>query len=318
MLKNNIDKPFLDRAIQGQYPPSSIFKLVTASAALKSGVSINKEINCPGFMWIGNRIFKCWNVHHVQNFIGGIANSCDVYFYTTGIAVGREEIMYFAQNYGINKKTEIDLPGENTGLLPDMDWFKKKYNRPWQNGDTANISIGQGDLLITPVEVNALTMAIANDGVMMKPHLLQKIVSISDNKDITNIPDEVLRTINLSQEQIDVLKRGMYGVTTYGTASWMKDASPIPIAGKSGTGEAGKEQQSPCLVHCFRPLRIHEQERYDSRDRRHRAWRRRFRRGRSYSTRTDKLLLQEQGRIPGREAGAMTGTADYAETDKIN
>lgn len=253
VLKNNIDKPFLDRAIQGQYPPSSIFKLVTASAALKSGVSINKEINCPGFMWIGNRIFKCWNVHHVQNFIGGIANSCDVYFYTTGIAVGREEIMYFAQNYGINKKTEIDLPGENTGLLPDMDWFKKKYNRPWQNGDTANISIGQGDLLITPVEVNALTMAIANDGVMMKPHLLQKIVSISDNKDITNIPDEVLRTINLSQEQIDVLKRGMYGVTTYGTASWMKDASPIPIAGKSGTGEAGKEQQTHAWFTAFAP-----------------------------------------------------------------
>ncbi len=253
VLKNNIDKPFLNRTIQGQYPPSSIFKLITASAALKSGVSINKTINCPGFMWIGNRIYKCWNVHHTLDFIGGLANSCDVYFYTTGIAVGRDEIMYFAQNYGVNKKTEIDLPGENTGLLPDMEWFKKKYNRPWQNGDTANISIGQGDLLITPIEVNALTMAIANDGVMMKPHILQKIVSISDNRDITNIPNEVLRTIDLSPEQIDILKKGMYGVTTYGTAKWIKDVSPIPIAGKSGTGEAGKEQQTHAWFTAFAP-----------------------------------------------------------------
>ncbi len=252
-LTNNIDKPFLNRVIQGLYPPSSIFKLITASAALKTGVSLNKTVNCQGFMWIGNRMFKCWDVHHVQNFIGGIANSCDVYFYTTGLSVGRDEIMYFAQNYGVNKKTEIDLPGESIGFLPDMDYIKKKYNRPWQNGDTANISIGQGDLIITPVEVNALTMAIANDGVMMKPHLLQKIFSISDNKVITNIPNEVLRTINLSVDQIDVLRKGMYGVTTYGTAKWIKDASRIPIAGKSGTGEAGKDQQTHAWFTAFAP-----------------------------------------------------------------
>ncbi len=253
VLKNNIDKPFLSRAIQGQYPPSSIFKLITASAALKTGVSINKSVNCQGYMWIGNRIFKCWDVHHVQNMIGGIANSCDVYFYTTGLSVGRDEIMYFAQNYGVNKKTEIDLPGENVGLLPEMEWFKKKYNRPWQNGDTANISIGQGDLLITPIEMNALTMGIANDGVVMKPHLLQRIVSLSDNKIITNIGNDVLRTIDLSAEQIDILKKGMYGVTTYGTAKWIKDATPIPICGKSGTGEAGKEQETHAWFTAFAP-----------------------------------------------------------------
>ncbi len=254
VLKNNIDKPFLNRAIQGTYPPSSIFKLITASAALKTGVPINKGINCPGYMQIGNRIFKCWNVHHyIKNLVSGIANSCDVYFYTTGLTVGRDEIMYFAQNYGINKKTDIDLPGENTGLLPEMEWFKKKYNRPWQKGDTANISIGQGDLLITPVEMNALTMAIANDGVVMRPHILEKIVSLSDNKVITNINSEVLRTINLSGEQIDILKQGMFGVTTFGTARWLKYASPVPIAGKTGTGEAGKEQETHAWFTAFAP-----------------------------------------------------------------
>jgi penicillin-binding protein 2 len=253
VLKNNIDKPFLNRAIQGQYPPSSIFKLITASAALKTGVPINKTVNCQGFMWIGNRVFKCWDVHHVQNMIGGIANSCDVYFYTTGLSVGRDEIMHFAQNYGINQKTEIDLPGENIGLLPEMDWFKKKYNRPWQNGDTANISIGQGDLLITPIEMNALTMAIANDGVVMKPHLLQRIVSLSDNTIITNIPNEMLRKIDLSDEEINILKKGMFGVTTFGTAKWIKDASPIPICGKTGTGEAGKEQETHAWFTAFAP-----------------------------------------------------------------
>jgi len=255
VLKNNIDKPFLNRAIQGTYPPSSIFKLITASAALNNNIPVNKSVNCPGYMKIGNRIFKCWQVHHfLRNIIEGIANSCDVYFYTIGLATGRDSILSYAEAYGLNKKTEIDLPGENVGLIPEMEWFKRKYNRPWQNGDTANISIGQGDLLATPIEINLLTMAIANDGTVYRPYILQKVVSLSDNRTITNIEPRILRKVNLTQEQFSILKKGMLAVTTYGTAKWLRYYTQIPIAGKTGTGEAGKEKETHALFTAFAPF----------------------------------------------------------------
>lgn len=253
VLKNNIDKPFLNRAIQGTYPPSSIFKLITASAILRAGLPIDKLVNCPGFTKIGNRIFKCWSVHGNENLLGGIVNSCDVYFYTMGLSVGREEIMNLAMNYGLNKKTEIDIPGETSGFLPDMDWFKKKYNRPWQNGDTANISIGQGDLLATPIGINVLTMSIVNDGIIYKPYVLKEIQSASDKSTIWSKKPEILRKINLSGEQYDLLRKGMYGVTTYGTAKWIRYATDIPIAGKTGTGEAGKEKETHALFTAYAP-----------------------------------------------------------------
>ncbi len=253
VLKNNIDKPFLNRAVQGTYPPSSIFKLVTASAVLKTGLPIDKIVNCPGFLKIGNRIFKCWNVHGNQNLIGGIANSCDVYFYTMGLAVGREEIMQYAENYGLNKKTEIDIPGESVGLLPELDWFKKKYNRPWQNGDTANISIGQGDLLVTPIGINVLTMSIVNNGLIYKPYILKEVLSQSDKQSIWQKKTEILRKINLSSDQFDILRKGMYGVTSYGTTKWIKSVTDIPIAAKTGTGEAGKEKETHAWFTAFAP-----------------------------------------------------------------
>jgi penicillin-binding protein 2 len=253
VLKNNIDKPFLDRSIQGTYPPSSIFKLITSSAALNSGVSIHKTVYCGGQTRIGNRIFKCWNVHHTQDLISAIAYSCDVYFYTIGLLVGREPIIEYGHEYGLAKKTEIDLPGEKTGLLPEMDWFKKKYNRPWQNGDTANISIGQGDLLSTPIGINTITMALVNNGIVYKPFVLKEVHSALDQKLIWKKTPEILRKINLSPEQFEILRKGMFGVTTYGTTRWIRYATDIPIAGKTGTGEAGKEKETHALFTSFAP-----------------------------------------------------------------
>lgn len=253
VLKNNIDKPFLNRAIQGSYPPSSIFKLITASAILLTGQPLDKIIHCPGYMRIGNRIFKCWDVHYNQSFNGGIANSCDVYFYTMGLQVGREPIMQLADSYGLNKKTGIDMPNENTGLLPEMEWFKKKYNRPWQNGDTANISIGQGDLLATPIEINLLTASMVNNGIMYKPFIMKKILSPGDRQTNWEKKIEVLRKVNLSDKQFELIRKGMFGVTTFGTARWIKYVTDIPIAGKTGTGEAGKDKETHALFTAYAP-----------------------------------------------------------------
>jgi penicillin-binding protein 2 len=253
VLKNNIDSPFLNRAIQGTYPPSSIFKIITTSAILRAGLPIDRIVNCPGFTRVGNRIYKCWSVHGNQSLIGGIANSCDVYFYTMGLNVGKDAIMQYGESYCLNKKTEIDIPGENTGSLPDIEWFKKKYRRPWQNGDTANIAIGQGDLLATPIGINVLTMSIVNDGIIYKPYILKDIYSINDKKSVWTRKPEILRKINLSSEQFELIRKGMYGVTSYGTAKWIKYATDIPIAGKTGTGEAGKDKETHALFTAFAP-----------------------------------------------------------------
>lgn len=254
VLKNNVDKPFLNRAIQGTYPPSSIFKIITASAILNAGLSINKFINCPGYTRIGNRIFKCWSTHYNQSLVGSIANSCDIYFYTMGLSVGRDAILQYAESYGVNKKTEIDMPGEQAGLLPEMDWFKKKYNRPWQNGDTANISIGQGDLLTTPIGLNVLTMAVANNGLIFRPYILKEIDAYGESKAIWTKKPEILRKINLSAENFDLIKKGMLGVTTYGTAKWIRYATDIAIAGKTGTGEAGKDKETHAWFTAIAPI----------------------------------------------------------------
>ncbi len=253
VLKQNVDKPFLNRAIQGTYPPSSIFKMVSASAFLQAGLPTDRIVHCPGWLRIGNRIFKCWDVHHNQSLVGGIAHSCDVYFYTMGLQATREPIIAMAESYGIHKRTGIDLPGETVGLIPDMDWFRKKYNRPWQNGDTANISIGQGDLLATPLAINLLTCAIVNDGLVYKPFLLKQKLSLN-NKSVlwTKIP-EVLRKVNLSDKQFELLRKSMYGVTRYGTARWIQYATDIPIAGKTGTGEAGKDKENHALFTAYAP-----------------------------------------------------------------
>ncbi len=204
-------------------------------------------------MKIGNRIFKCWAFHGGQNLITGIANSCDVYFYSAGLSVGRDSIMHYAEEWGINKETGIDLPGELKGFIPDMEWFRKKYNRPWQNGDTANVAIGQGDLLVTPIRLNVMTMAIANNGLILKPFLLKELLSYENETRIWRRNPEVLRKIDISPEKIELIKKGMYGVTTYGTAKWIKNATKIQIAGKTGTGEAGKGKETHALFTAYAP-----------------------------------------------------------------
>ncbi len=253
VIRDNENKPFLNRAIQGIYPPSSTFKLITAVAILSHGIDVNRTVYCRGSMPIGRRIFNCWNVHGTENFYDGIADSCDVYFYTMGLEVGRDKILAYARDFGINEKTGIDLPGEGKGLIPEEAWFRQRYNRPWSSGDTANISIGQGDLLITPVGLNKMTAAIANKGTVYRPFLLKAIVDDVTKETIWENKPQVLRKVVLPESSFDILQRAMYKVTTDGTARWVQYATPYPIAGKTGTGEAGKEKETHAIFTAFAP-----------------------------------------------------------------
>ncbi|NPV38369.1 Peptidoglycan D,D-transpeptidase MrdA [Brevinematales bacterium NS] len=253
IIRDNENKPFLNRAIQGIYPPSSTFKLISAVAILASGIDVNRIVYCRGSMRIANRIFNCWDVHHAENFFDGIANSCDVYFYTMGLEVGKDKILAYARDFGIQEKTGIDLPGEAKGLIPEEAWFKRRYNRPWSPGDTANISIGQGDLLITPVGLNKMTAAIANRGTVYRPFLLKAIIDEVTRETLWENKPQVLRKVVLPETSFDLLQKAMYKVTTEGTARWVQYATPYPIAGKTGTGEAGKDKETHALFTAFAP-----------------------------------------------------------------
>ncbi|MFN4216892.1 MAG: penicillin-binding protein 2 [Brevinematales bacterium] len=253
IIRDNENKPFLNRAIQGIYPPSSTFKLITAVAILASGIDLNRIVYCRGSMKIANRIFNCWSVHYAENFFDGIANSCDVYFYTMGLEVGKDKILAYARDFGINEKTGIDLPGEVKGLIPEEAWFKRRYNRPWSPGDTANISIGQGDLLITPVGLNKMTAAIANRGTVYRPFLLKAIIDEVTRETLWENKPQVLRKVVLPETSFDLLQKAMYKVTTEGTARWIQYTTPYPIAGKTGTGEAGKDKETHALFTAFAP-----------------------------------------------------------------
>jgi len=253
IIRDNENKPFLNRVIQGIYPPSSTFKLITATAILASGIDVNRIVTCRGSMKIANRIFNCWSTHGPENFFGGIANSCDVYFYTMGLEVGKDKILAYARDFGIQEKTGIDLPGEGKGLIPEEAWFKRRYNRPWSPGDTANISIGQGDLLITPIGLNTMTAAIANRGSVYRPYVLKAIIDEVTHDPIWENTPQVLRKVILPQSSFDMLQKAMYKVTTEGTARWAQYATPYPIAGKTGTGEAGKEKETHAIFTAFAP-----------------------------------------------------------------
>ena len=190
-----------------------------------------------------------------MNMISGIANSCDSYFYTIGLQIGRDVILDFARSYGFNQKTKIDLPGENYGLIPEMDWFVKRYKRPWSQGDTANISIGQGDLLATPIEINVLTMAIVNKGLVYQPYLLKEILSYDKKEVIWTKQPVILRKVNLNPKYFDILQKAMREVCENGTASWVQNSvvPGIPMAGKTGTGQAGGTKEDHALFTAFAP-----------------------------------------------------------------
>lgn len=256
LLKNDINKPFLDRAIQGTYPPASTFKLVTASAYLNSGGSTHSKHTCPGYMYIGKRRFGCWNVHHKVSFLDAIARSCDVYFYNIGIhsSLGRERIMQMARLFGLNSRSQIDLPNEKAGLLPEIDWFKKMHKRPWSLGDTANISIGQGDLLVTPLGLNVMTATIVNDGTVYKPFILKDKLDPISQKVIWSQTPQVLRKINMPFEHFELVKEGMHDVLEYGTGSWLKYLTDVPMGGKTGTGQAGLDKEDHALFTAFAPF----------------------------------------------------------------
>ncbi len=232
-------KPFLNRVIQAQYPAGSIFKLVVSLAILDTEkIPVDKEYSCGGGYQLGNRFFSCWTNHgsHVDLY-KAIAFSCDSYFYQTSLTLGPDTIAEYARKLGLGRKMEIDLIGELDGIIPDIQWKRDVKKDIWYDGDTLNLSIGQGFLLVTPLQLNALTNIIANRGLLMKPHIVTEIRSAKNNEIVYRHIPQILVKSNIDPAHFDFIREGMRGVVTEGTARWGGAVLSAEVAGKTSTSE---------------------------------------------------------------------------------
>ena len=233
--------PLLNRAIQGLYPPGSVFKTVVAIAGLDTGkISADTVFECKGYFALGRRRFHCLHVHGRQNLLEGIYHSCNVYFYNVGDLLGPDILHKYARMFGLGSLTHIDLPFEKEGFVPSRLW-RRMENRGWYRGDTLNFSIGQGDLLVTPLQVVRLIATIGRNGRDVQPHLIKNIGS----KDIVKF--STIRHIGLAHGVYETVKRGLRLAVAHSTGTARAlDLDDWEISGKTGTAQTvpGKEEHA--------------------------------------------------------------------------
>ncbi|MDF1541649.1 MAG: penicillin-binding protein 2 [Anaerosomatales bacterium] len=246
--------PLNNRAIQAAYPPASTYKAITGMAGLEFGVtSLGHSYYCAGrWTGMGEQWSKfCWkrSGHGSIGFTRGVAESCDVVFYEIGYEFykrDREELQEFARRFGVGSVTGIDLPGEVSGRVPDAAW-KAEFNanypeyRQWLPGDTVNMVIGQGDLLTTPLQMAAVYAGIANDGDVMRPHVLKEVLD-SRGEAVRAFEPEVAFSPEVSPETLRTMHNALLAVTESGTGRSALRGFAERVAGKTGTAEvAGKD-----------------------------------------------------------------------------
>lgn len=239
--------PFLNRSIQSAHPPGSTFKIVMTTASLaEEAFDSTKKINCEGSFQLGDRVFNCHVLHgHGElNLKDALAESCNVYFYTLGLRhLGIEAIVEYARMAGFGMPGGIDIPGEISGLVPDPEWKLNRFGTPWVGGDTVNVSIGQGNLLVTPLQMANMVALTVNRGTIYKPHLLKKVKDPVSGKDLEVITPEILKTVAIEKGIFDQVQENMRGVITDGTAEVVITTDAVKVAGKTGTAEVGYEDR---------------------------------------------------------------------------
>jgi penicillin-binding protein 2 len=239
-LSNNPSHPMGNRAISGQYPPGSTYKLIVAAAALEEGlITPDTSFNCNGAFDLGNRTYKCWQKHghgHV-NLHRAIVESCDVYFYNVGKLVGVDKLAEYARGFGLGQLTGIDLPREKSGLIPTKDWKQSKLGEAWQLGETISISIGQGFDLVTPIQLVNAYAALANGGTIYKPRIVKQI-EMADGRVLKAFEPEQKSRIPLSKKNIDILSYAFWGVVNEkGGTGYVLKRKEEDVCGKTGTAQ---------------------------------------------------------------------------------
>jgi len=242
-LNNSPDKPMVNRALNGTYPPGSTFKPYMALAALTYGKRRPEQVIFdPGYFTFGNYTFHDDKKggHGSVDMYKSIVASCDTYYYMLANDLGIDNIANFMRQFGFGQRTGVDIEGESEGVLPSPEWKKKHYRKPehqkWYAGETISIGIGQGYNSYTPIQLAQAMAALANNGVMYQPHLVRFITETRSGEKTSMEPAPV-RTIPLKQEHVDFVKRAMVGVNKEGTGARAFAGAPYESAGKTGTAQ---------------------------------------------------------------------------------
>ncbi|UCH21176.1 MAG: penicillin-binding protein 2 [Deltaproteobacteria bacterium] len=233
-------KPLTNRAVQGEYPPASTYKILTAIAGLEEGViDENTTFTCPGFYKFNNREYRCWKKggHGTLSVVQAIAESCDVFFYQVGQGVGIDRLAWYARACGLGSRTGINLDNETQGLIPTAAWKKRRTGIEWQEGETLSVAIGQGFNLVTPLQMTGLISGLANDGIKYKPEILGRIET-ADGQVIKKTEPQVMGQMPISPKTMALVKEGLWRVVNSdrGTAKGARFPG-IDISGKTGTAQ---------------------------------------------------------------------------------
>lgn len=251
-LLSDESKPLENRPIRGLYPPGSTFKVVLAAAALEEGISPETNFYCNGSYRFGNRTYMCWKKegHGRMNLYSAIVNSCDAYFYQLGLMLGVEKIAEYAKKLGFMQASGINISGEKTGLIPDESWKLRVLKEPWFPGETLSLSIGQGYIVVTPMQILNAYQAIANSGTIYAPQIIRRVIT-ADGEVLREVTPQVLRRVEFKESTFAFIRNALKGVVMdpggTGRAAFV---SGYEVAGKTGTSQVattvkGKPEDLP-------------------------------------------------------------------------
>jgi penicillin-binding protein 2 len=225
MLSDDDHLPLVDKALESLYPSGSTIKPSMALALLNAGIDRSQKVNCTGAFQLGNHTFHCDKRHGPLDMDGAVVHSCDVYFYTMCLRVGAEKLSPMVRSMGFGEKFDLPFDNQRYGTIPDPDWMMRKYHRKWQGYDTVNMSIGQGMVLINPLQLAVMASRLAT-GKRVMPRLLK------------NKPVAPQTQLAVDQDHLDFIRKAMWGVVDHGTAAAAKlPLNGIQMAGKTGTAQ---------------------------------------------------------------------------------
>lgn len=239
-LNTDPGKPLLNKATQAHIAPGSVFKIVTAAAALETGtVRHDFKVNCLGSVTIYGHTFRDWtwkkgHGHGSVDMHRAIVHSCDVFFYTLGKMLGIEKIAFFAKNLGLGARTGVDLPGEDPGLMPSPEWARRVQKRQWWAGETISVATGQGAVAVTPLQLAYMVGGVVSGGTFQQPHL-----AFREQLRVLHVglDEESMRRFPLSRGTMEALTEGMKGVVNEGGTGAGAFEPGLDIGGKTGTAQ---------------------------------------------------------------------------------
>jgi penicillin-binding protein 2 len=239
--------PLENKALTGQYPPGSTYKMITALAGLDDKrINDSTSITCTGSHNLGTSTFKCWNKrgHGVTNLKKSLRESCDIYYYLLGEKLGVDKIASAARAFKLGDPMGIGLQDEKAGLIPTSEWKLKRFGKRWYQGETLSVAIGQGYVLMTPIQMASMIATVANEGTIFRPHLVKRIVD-ADGKQLREINPEVIGTAGFSKESYRLVKQGLLAVVNEaGGTGGMARMYDVKVAGKTGTSQVVKLRDS--------------------------------------------------------------------------